>query len=167
MKICQDKNKINIYFIKCFIFIVLFFISLIYTKNVLAVEPFNVNPDLIMTDADLYQPGAGLGQMIAEEMMAIQTADKGGKWATLVQTLKNMAVEAAKKAALEWKWALKRGTAQAYKAMLRNFLNTLAYDTATYLATGDKGQNPMFETDNIGDYLKIQLTMRQALFLKN
>jgi len=66
MKTCQYKNKVNISFIKCFIFIVLFFISLIYTKNVLAVEPFEVNPDLMMTDVDLYQPGAGVGQTIAK-----------------------------------------------------------------------------------------------------
>jgi len=32
----------------------------------------------------------------------------------------------------------------AFKTAARSFVNTLAYDTATYLATGDKGQKPMF-----------------------
>ncbi len=49
---------------------------------------------------------------------------------------------------------LAESTAIAYKAMLKNFLNTLAYDTATYLATGDKGQQPMFITEGWGEYLK-------------
>jgi len=51
------------------------------------------------------------------------------------------------------KAALEKAAAIAYKNALSNFLNQFAYDTATYLATGDKGQSPMFETDNIGDYL--------------
>jgi len=42
----------------------------------------------------------------------------------------------------------------AWKAALKNFLNNLAYDTATYLATGDKGQMPMFQTQGWGGYLQ-------------
>ena len=41
-----------------------------------------------------------------------------------------------------------------FKDMIGYFLNTLAYDTATYLATGDKGQQPMFETEGWGEYIK-------------
>lgn len=49
---------------------------------------------------------------------------------------------------------LEESAAVAFKKMLANFLNQLAYDTATYLATGDKGQSPMFHTDQWGNYLK-------------
>ncbi len=41
----------------------------------------------------------------------------------------------------------------AFKSALGYFLNQLAYDTATYLATGDKGQKPMFITEGWGEYL--------------
>ena len=37
---------------------------------------------------------------------------------------------------------------------LRNFLNTIAYDTATWLASGGKGQQPLFYTQGWGEYLK-------------
>ncbi len=42
----------------------------------------------------------------------------------------------------------------AWRQALKFFLNQLAYDTANYLATGDKGQMPMFETEGFGGYLK-------------
>ena len=41
----------------------------------------------------------------------------------------------------------------AWRQALKYFLNTMAYDMATYLATGDKGQLPMFETQGWGGYL--------------
>jgi hypothetical protein len=41
----------------------------------------------------------------------------------------------------------------ALKQSFSNFLNTLSYDVATWLASGAKGQTPMFHTDNWGDYL--------------
>ncbi|MFH1225724.1 MAG: hypothetical protein V1684_00350 [bacterium] len=44
--------------------------------------------------------------------------------------------------------------AVAFKSALRYFLNTLAYDTATWLASGGEGQQPMFETKGWGEYLK-------------
>ncbi|MDP3043236.1 MAG: hypothetical protein Q8N21_02450 [bacterium] len=47
-----------------------------------------------------------------------------------------------------------KSAAVAFKKMLANFLNQLAFDTATYLASGDKGQKPMFITDDWGKYLK-------------
>ncbi|MFH1583009.1 MAG: hypothetical protein ABIB72_01675, partial [Candidatus Falkowbacteria bacterium] len=49
---------------------------------------------------------------------------------------------------------LKKSGDIAWRQALKYFLNTLAYDTATYLATGDKGQMPMFETKGWGGYLQ-------------
>ncbi|MEA2089058.1 MAG: hypothetical protein U9O55_04465 [Patescibacteria group bacterium] len=43
--------------------------------------------------------------------------------------------------------------AVAFKATLHSFLQTLAIDTATWIATGDKGQKPMFITQGWGAYL--------------
>ena len=43
--------------------------------------------------------------------------------------------------------------AKAYRAALKYFLNQIAYDTAVYLATGEKGQGPMFESRNAGEYI--------------
>jgi hypothetical protein len=52
------------------------------------------------------------------------------------------------------KWKKEDAFSLAFKEALGNFLNQLAYDTANYLAAGDKGQSPMFYTDSLGDYLK-------------
>jgi hypothetical protein len=41
----------------------------------------------------------------------------------------------------------------AFKTALRKLVHNLAYDSAVYVATGDKGQSPMFQT-NFGDYIK-------------
>ena len=53
----------------------------------------------------------------------------------------------------EFKENYKEYLGAAYKAALGNFLNQFAYDTATYLATGDEGQKPMFITEGWGAYL--------------
>lgn len=52
------------------------------------------------------------------------------------------------------KWKEDNWAAVAWKSALGQFLNRMAYDTATYLATGDKGQAPMFQTDSIGDFVQ-------------
>lgn len=44
-------------------------------------------------------------------------------------------------------------SAVAFKKMLGYFLNQIAQETAIYLASGDKGQKPMFITEGWGDYL--------------
>lgn len=42
----------------------------------------------------------------------------------------------------------------AYKNSLRYFLNKVAYDTATYIATGDKGQKPLFISEGWTKYFQ-------------
>ena len=48
---------------------------------------------------------------------------------------------------------LQRSADIAFKEALHYLLNTFAYDTASWLASGAKGQTPQFYTDNWGDYL--------------
>ncbi len=69
--------------------------------------------------------------------------------------------EAAAKAEWSWKKAIEKLKEQltqqsgaAFKAMLGTFLKNLAYDTATYLASGDWGQTPMHEPRNIGRVIR-------------
>src|SRR3989338_4130770 len=52
------------------------------------------------------------------------------------------------------KEAKQTALALAFKNALRFFLRTLAYDTATYIATGDKGEAPLLFTEGWGEYLK-------------
>ncbi len=54
----------------------------------------------------------------------------------------------------EMAWLRDEGIALAYKRALGFFMQQLAYDTATYLATGEKGAKPMFYTEGWGEYLK-------------
>lgn len=53
----------------------------------------------------------------------------------------------------EQKDALKRAGAVAYKNALSYLLKTIAIDTATYIASGDEGQKPLFYTEGWGTYL--------------
>lgn len=48
---------------------------------------------------------------------------------------------------------LKKTTAIAFKTSLHFFLNTLAFDVATWIASGGKGQQPLFYTQGWGPYL--------------
>jgi hypothetical protein len=48
----------------------------------------------------------------------------------------------------------KNALAGAWKAMLSQFTEQLAYDTASWIASGGKGQKPLFVTEGWGTYLK-------------
>ncbi len=52
-----------------------------------------------------------------------------------------------------FKKLLLKGGAMAFQQVLRTALNKIAYDTANYLGGGNKGQKPLFITQNWGDYL--------------
>ena len=145
MKNCQQekKQKNKNIFCKNFCNFLILTISIIvcffFVKNIANADPVvGLNT-------------SGLSSMAQN---AIKTSDDAAKAAVDQGTeknwmgkLKDWAIEEA------WEQAKKSGDV-AYKSALRFFLNTLAYDTATYLATGDKGQQPMFETDGWGAYLK-------------
>jgi hypothetical protein len=49
--------------------------------------------------------------------------------------------------------AYEKGGAAAFQTAVRSALNKIAYDTANYIGSGDKGQKPMFITQGWGDYL--------------
>ncbi|MDP2708982.1 MAG: hypothetical protein Q8O93_02970, partial [bacterium] len=69
--------------------------------------------------------------------------------------------------AIEEAWQqLKQSGDIAWQQTLKFFLNTLAYDTATYLATGDKGQMPMFETEGWAGYLQNTADNAAGTFLE-
>jgi len=58
-------------------------------------------------------------------------------------------------------------TATAIKAGLRYFLNTLAYEYATFLASGDEGQQPMFYTEGWGVYLEGLADQSMGAFIES
>ena len=57
-----------------------------------------------------------------------------------------------KTSAIRWK-AIKGAASKAFKAALSNFLNKIAYDTATWLGQGAKGQKPGFMTGDWDSYI--------------
>lgn len=68
----------------------------------------------------------------------------------------------------DWSWEnLKDAVYVASKEALNYLLNTFAYDVATWLASGDKGQQPMFFTDGWGSYLTNVLDEAGGVFLES
>lgn len=53
----------------------------------------------------------------------------------------------------KYKDALKKAGSRALQSTVRSALNKIAYDTATYVGSGGKGQQPLFVTKNWGSYL--------------
>ncbi|MDD3285291.1 MAG: hypothetical protein PHG95_01480 [Patescibacteria group bacterium] len=51
------------------------------------------------------------------------------------------------------KKAYEKGGASAFQKVVRTALNKIAYDTATWLGSGQEGQKPMFVTQGWGSYL--------------
>jgi hypothetical protein len=101
-----------------------------------------------------------------EALMVIDVNDKPGVLGTLTQTAKDVAAWAKEWAQQEYEWLRDQGIALAYKKALGYFLNKLAYDTATYLATGEKGQGAMFYTESWKDYLKNTADNAAGVFLE-
>jgi len=91
--------------------------------------------------------GISGGDKVQVEAQSTTKATAALKKKTTIDKIKDWFREDA------WK-ELKKSGAIAYKAAIKNFLNSLAYDMASYLATGDKGQAPMFQTQGWGGYLQ-------------
>lgn len=51
------------------------------------------------------------------------------------------------------KWVWDKGGSAAFWSALKNALNTVAYDTATWIGSGGEGQKPMFITEGWGEYM--------------
>jgi len=60
---------------------------------------------------------------------------------------------ATEQSAIQTRDLLQSAADIAFKQAMRYFLNTLAYDTATWLASGGEGEQPLFYTDGWGSYL--------------
>jgi hypothetical protein len=48
----------------------------------------------------------------------------------------------------KWEWAQKAFSATTFKKALKAYTDKLAYETAIYIATGDKGQAPLFNVNS-------------------
>jgi len=138
MKICQeyqrDKFKQKILLI---IFVIIFTAGLFRVNNCFAADPW---------DADSRVKDAVTAEYI--KMVAPKTDEKVDKG-----TWENIKTWLEQKDLMEYYEALKEGFGASFKKMLAVFLNTIAQETAVYLASGDKGQKPMFITEGWGDYL--------------
>ncbi|PLX21744.1 hypothetical protein C0584_01410 [Candidatus Parcubacteria bacterium] len=69
------------------------------------------------------------------------------------QSAYDKAVQAMKEAADKLVAGLKTAGSKALSSSLRAALNTIAYDTATYLGSGNRGQKPLFITEGWGEYM--------------
>lgn len=78
---------------------------------------------------------------------AVEQTTKG----TLMETIANWAKKFKLDDITE---QLKQASGKAFKNAVKRFTNQFAYDAATYLATGDKGQKPMFYTEGWEGLLK-------------
>ncbi|MEA3464224.1 MAG: hypothetical protein U9R14_04100, partial [Patescibacteria group bacterium] len=112
-------------------------------------------------EAEMNKPGQ-IGVVNRAELAAIE-AEMNLLYAQLTQGKEKWSWE---KLLEEFIQQLKEQRGAAFKAMLGSFLNNIAYDTATYLATGDWGQNPMFETNDIGDVLRYAADNAAGSFLE-
>ena len=157
MKICQTRLKI----IALILMILIVNVFIINTKTASAFNPlslFQIDNDaaIAANKATIKQLKAQANALSAKEATAIKTAPIGDK--TAIEA-KIAALEAANKALIadnkQYTWTrlweeLKDQSFEvagsAFKSALGNFLNTMAADTATYLATGNEGQGPMIET---------------------
>lgn len=77
-----------------------------------------------------------------------------GSLPTAFQTAKDAAAAASKTIWEKLLVALKKAGSSALQSTVRSALNKFAYDTATYLGSGGKGQQPLFVTKSWGSYLK-------------
>lgn len=87
---------------------------------------------------------------------ATKSADQSSQWSWLEDWAKK-AKQLAKDAA----------NATAFKKTLRAYFQRLAYETAVYVATGDKGQAPMFQTDNVADFLTNQVDNVAGFYIES
>ena len=103
--------------------------------------PFN-----IARAAEWVVPGETPSGIIVADPGNTATAKKG--W---LAELANDAKKAIWDKFVDFNW--KTAGSMALNSAVRNALNTMAYDTATWLASGDKGQGPMFFTEGWEEYL--------------
>ncbi len=62
---------------------------------------------------------------------------------------------------------LKKAASKAFGAALTSALNTIAYDTATWLGSGAEGQKPMWMREPFGEFLDNTLSQAQGAFIES
>jgi len=140
MRICQTKEKNKFknskkmvgFFTIIFVLLSLIISSILFANKTLAIGE---DPYVETVGADI------AGEMTAIKTSAPQTVSQiiSAKIKAAMDVIKEIDLDKAYEAA-------RQAGGDAFKAALGNFLNNLAYETATYLATGNEGQSPMFET---------------------
>lgn len=90
--------------------------------------------------------GAGAGA-------GIPVFDEGSILQQVFQSIQDRAAWIADKAEHKAELTLREAVFVGLKQSFHYFLNTLAYDTATWLASGGEGQAPMFYTEGWGEYI--------------
>ena len=79
--------------------------------------------------------------------------DPGATAATVVQTAKDTAKDVKDNLFKTIGKLLLKAGATSFQQVVRTALNKIAYDTATYLGSGNKGQKPLFITEGWDSYL--------------
>lgn len=91
---------------------------------------------------------------VARDTFAIKVPSTGTGTSVTVSDPERKQEEQTKEQEKEWYDKLLTAGGAAFKNALGYFLNTIAIDTATYLASGDEGQKPLFYTEGWGPYLQ-------------
>ncbi|MBI4122340.1 MAG: carbohydrate binding domain-containing protein [Parcubacteria group bacterium] len=89
--------------------------------------------------------------LVVLAQMAVSGGGEAGAGLVIANDNKDKAKEEAEQSILE---ALENAAAVAFKNGLTFFLSKIAEDTAKWIASGDKGQKPLFITEGWGDYLQ-------------
>lgn len=158
MKFCQIKAKKFIFknskIIFCvFLFFIIFNYQIVQIAQANTAVPFN--PANYLMD-----PTKTIGEQF------IQTQDAETQRIQNLYGKKGIMDQITSWAKDQWEFLYKQSAAMAFRTALTNFLNSLAIDTANYLATGDKGEMPMFETEGWPGYLKNTADNAAGTFLE-
>ncbi len=89
----------------------------------------------------------------AKSVYAIPVEDIPHAMLTTLSTIWDKISAAAKTAWDNKQVMLDKAGSKALGSAIRTVLNNLAYDSATYLASGNKGQKPLFYTEGWGEFL--------------
>ena len=70
------------------------------------------------------------------------------------RTAREAALEAARLAKEAYEKSFKHIAAVLYRNVAKTFTQQIAYDLAVYIGSGGQGQQPLFVTKGLGEYLK-------------
>ncbi|GEM_PF-1031591 len=142
------KRKISIFFL-----IIVFLFGLVnfsfFAKQALAQAADPLSPAILLQQQLQNLTLQRLAAIAQHDEITLQVIDaqiKATKLQQKIQWLKDLGRKI-------WQEGVIRAGKIAYKNGLRILLSRVAYQTATYLATGDTGKAPLFQTKGISDFL--------------